>query len=149
MKHRHVATVGAITAIAVTAAVGLGPAAFASHGRGLHLTNHLDTFTPVDMAPTGPSAGDAFYLGSHVVDGAQGRIGASCVLVTTSAAGIRSCEVDFVLRQGTITTRGVTDSATQSVTLVVTGGTGRFVNAHGSGTLTPTRAGSTVDLNVR
>jgi hypothetical protein len=135
----------AVTAVAITAG---GGASVAAGAHTLAFTNQLDTIAPTDVAPAGPSAGDSFLVGSHIVAGAHGATGASCTLVTLSGAGIRQCEVDFLLRHGTITTRGLTDTAGTSVHLVVTGGTGRYAGMHGSGKLTPTPSGSTVVLRL-
>ncbi len=136
------------TAAAVAATLYLVPNATAASETTLRLTSHLDTFQHVDAAPAGPSAGDSFYLGSHVIAGGKGRIGAACTLVTASQAGIKQCEVDFLLASGTVTTRGLTDTAGRLVHLIVTGGTGRYADSEGYGTLTPTPTGSQVVLHL-
>jgi hypothetical protein len=138
----------AATAVILIAITAGGPASVAAGGRALQFTNHLDTITPQDVAPPGPSAGDSFLVGSHIVSGAHGRTGASCTLITLTGAGIRQCEVDFLLEHGTITTRGITDTAGTTVHLVVTGATGRYAGKHGSGTLTPNPTGSSVVLRL-
>lgn len=138
----------ALTVGALTTGAGATPTT-ASSAITLRFSNHLDTIQPVDAAPPGPSAGDSYYVGSHVVSGAQGRTGAACVTVTASGSGIRSCEVDFLLAHGIIATRGITDTANTKVQLVVTGGTGRYAGARGTGSLTPTQGGSDVVLRVR
>ncbi len=69
--------------------------------------------------------------------------------MSTVGAGARQCEVDLVLADGIITTRGLTDLADRKVTLVVTGGTGRYARGRGTGTLTPTKTGSKVELTLR
>ena len=102
----------------------------------------------VQADPGTPTAGDASYIASHVVSGARGKTAAACVLVTTANGGERLCEVDFLLSHGTITTRGITNLASQDVVLVVTGGTGRYFRAHGAGTLTSTKTGSVVKLRL-
>lgn len=123
--------------------------ASASFARTLNFTNALDTLTPVDLAPPGPSAGDAFYVFSHTVSGnVSGRTSASCVVATVLAPGVKQCEVDFFLTQGIITTRGLTNSVGAVVALVVIGGTGSYSGVVGDGTLTPTPTGSTVTLRV-
>jgi hypothetical protein len=149
MHRTRTAAVG-IGAVAAAAAATLYvmPSATAANARTLRLTSHLDTLQPVDVAPAGPSAGDSFYVGSHIVLGAQGRIGAACTLVTASQGGIKQCEVDFVLARGTITTRGLTDNAGTLVHLIVIGGTARFAHTRGSGTLVPTPTGSDVVLHL-
>lgn len=117
--------------------------------RTLNFTNALDTLSPIDVAPAGPSAGDAFYVFSHTVSGdVSGRTAAGCVVASVLAPGVKQCEVDFILTQGTITTRGLTNSAGAVVQLIVTGGTGSYAGVSGDGTLTPTPTGSTVTLRV-
>lgn len=143
-----IGAVAAAAAAAVAATLYLVPSASAANATTLRLTSHLDTIQPVDAAPAGPSAGDSFYVGSHIVSGAQGRIGAACTVVTASQGGIKQCEVDFLLARGTLTTRGLTDNAGTLVHLIVTGGTGRYAHTRGSGTLVPTPTGSEVVLHV-
>ena len=113
----------------------------------LTFTNKLDSQQPVDAAPAGLSPGDSFYVSSHVVAGARGHTAASCTVVSTAGAGVKQCEVDFILSKGTITTRALTDTANTRVRLVITGGTGRYAGASGRGTLTPTMTGSDVVLH--
>lgn len=147
------------TGVTAAAATGLAlvvvPSANAAHTNTplvtntLHFTNMLDTIQQVDAAPPGFSAGDSFYVGSHAVYGARGRTGAACTVVTDSRGGIKQCEVDFILSKGTITTRGLTDTAGALVTLIVTGGTRKYLNAQGAGTLTPTATGSEVVLRLK
>jgi hypothetical protein len=148
MKRILITGVAAIAATLVAITAG-GSASGAAGARTLQFTNHLDTIFPQDVAPPGPSAGDSFLVGSHIVSGAHGRTGASCTLITLAGVGIRQCEVDFLLTHGTITTRGLTDTAGTTVRLVVTGGTGSYAGKHGAGTLTPTPTGSTVTLRLR
>lgn len=131
---------------AVTAASASG-----DDRRTLSFTNAFDS-PPArfDLPPAGPSAGDEFVVASHVVSGdVTGTTAATCQVVTLAGAGVRLCEVDFTLADGTITTRGLTDTALSSVRLVVTGGTGRYAGAQGSGTLSPTATGSDVTLRLR
>lgn len=149
ISRRIAASIGIISASVLL----VGPAvssASASGGRTLTFTNAIDSFAPLDLGAPGPSAGDQFLVASHVVSGnVTGTTAASCQVVTTLGAGVRLCEVDFRLAKGTITTRGLTNTAQSSVTLVVTGGTGRYAEATGRGTLTPTATGSTVTLHLK
>ena len=148
MNHNRIIALAA----AATAAVALYSVPSASgsvQSPTLRFTNQLDTQQMVDAAPAGPSAGDSFYVSSHLVSGGTGRTAASCTVVTTADGGIKQCEVDFILKQGTITTRALTDNANIRVRLVVTGGTGNYAGRSGSGMLTPTATGSTVVLHLR
>jgi hypothetical protein len=148
---RVAASVGliGITGLLIGSAVGSAAASPGDARRTLSFTNQLDTLTPVDLGPVGPSAADQFLVSSHIVAGdVAGTTAASCQVVTTKGAGVRLCEVDFQLAGGVVTTRGLTNTAQQSVTLVVTGGTGRYAEAQGSGTLVPTATGSVVTLHL-
>jgi hypothetical protein len=149
----------ALGAVAVQAAAPAAPAAVhgaatviqhARPAKVLSFTNTMDTFHMLDVAPAGLSAGDTYQVGSHVSSGnVRGHTAASCVITTAASGGVRQCEIDFVLRGGIITTRGITDMASVRVTLVVTGGTGAYWNAGGTGSLTPTKTGSRVVLRLR
>ena len=147
-SRRVAASVGILTATAIVVAVGATGASATKAPLTLNFTNKMDTFAPIDVPPTGPSAGDQFLISSHVVAGGSGRTAATCQLITLSRGGIRLCEIDFMLSGGTITTRGTTDTAATPTHLVVTGGSGKYVGAQGSGTLTPTATGSVVTLSL-
>jgi hypothetical protein len=140
----------ALTVAAAAAATALyaSQSAEARGGTTLTFTNKLDTQQPVDVAPAGPSAGDSFYVSSHVVSGARGQTAASCTVISTVGKGVKQCEVDFVLAKGTITTRALTDNANTTVRLIVSGGTGSYAGKSGRGTLTPTMTGSDVVLHL-
>lgn len=87
----------------------------------IEFTTALDTLTPIDVAPVGPSADDSFSVYSHTVSGdVSGHTAASCVAASVLQPGIKQCEVDFLTTRGTITTRGTTDSAGTVVQLVIT-----------------------------
>ncbi|MGI8721550.1 MAG: hypothetical protein ACR2JG_04925 [Geodermatophilaceae bacterium] len=149
ISKRIAASVGVLGMTALLVAGG-SQVASANSVRTLNFTNVLDTLTPVDVAPAGPSAGDAFYVYSHVASGdVSGHTAASCVTVSVLDPGIKQCEVDFLTTRGTITTRGITNSVGAVVALVITGGTGSYAGTFGEGTLTPTPTGSTVTLRVR
>jgi len=151
ITRRVAASVGIIGASALLIGTAVGNAA-ASTGDGrrtLAFTNAIDSFARLDLGAPGPSAGDQFLVASHIVTGdVTGTTAASCQVVTTAGAGVRLCEVDFTLAGGVLTTRGLTNTAQQTVLLVVTGGTGRYAEARGSGTLTPTATGSVVALRL-
>ncbi len=151
ISRRVAASIGIIgaTGLLVGSAVSSASATPGDDRRTLSFTNAMDTFLPLDLGQAGPSAGDQFLVTSHVVSGnVTGRTAASCQVVTTAGPGVRLCEVDFQLNDGIITTRGLTNTAQQSVTLVITGGTRRYAEAQGSGTLVPTATGSDVTLRL-
>lgn len=140
-------TLGSSALIAAAALQG-ATAASASPTHTLTFTNHLDSRQIIQPNPGAPGVGDTSYIASHVVSGGHGRTVATCALVTTAGGGARLCEVDFLLSEGTITARGVTNLASMDVTLVVTGGTGRYFGARGAGSLTGTPTGSVVRLRL-
>lgn len=113
-----------------------------------NFANKQDSFEYIDNPPKGPSAGDQYFITSHVVHGASGHTSANCSIDRANKGGVRQCAIDFALKRGAITTRGITDLAGTKVNLVITGGTGRFLGAGGYGKLTPTATGSTVTLTV-
>ncbi len=150
ISRRRIAAVSA-AALAAVAAAGMtsDDSASAHYSRTLQLTNVLDSIVLVGGPPPKQAVGGAFYVHSHVVTGGEGTTDASCVVTSTLGAGVRQCEVDMVLDDGILTTRGLTDLANSTVTLVVTGGTGRYAVSRGTGTLTPTPTGSEVVLRLR
>jgi hypothetical protein len=152
MRTRNIARVAASAVVVSAFAVIAATTASAEPARTLQFVNHLNSLTPVDAAPPGPSVGDQFFIDSEVVSGdIAGRTSAACVVVKATAGGIRQCEVDFVTAHGIITTRGIQPglAPTTPVQLVVTGGRGEFFGATGSGMLTPTPDGSVVRLRLR
>jgi hypothetical protein len=151
MSRPRITAVAATAAMTTLALIGLTAhnGASADAGRTLRLTNAIDSIVFVGGPPPAQAPGGTFFVYSHVVSGGEGTTSASCVLVSTFGAGVRQCEVDMVLADGIVTTRGLTDLANTEVTLVVTGGTGRYASARGTGTLTPTRTGSEVELTLR
>lgn len=142
-------TLGSSALIAAAVLQGATAAtASPAHTHTFTFTNQLDSRQVVQVNPGTPTVGDASYIASHVVKGAAGRTAATCTLVSLTGGGVRLCEVDFLLSHGTITTRGITNLASQDVTLVVTGGTGHYFGARGAGTLTSTPTGSVVQLRL-
>jgi len=149
MTTKRAATALSVLGMAALLTAAGTQGAQATVAKTLTFTNALDTLAPVDVEPPGPSAGDSFYVYSHVVSGdVSGHTAASCTVASTLDPGVKQCEVDFLTTHGTITTRGLTDNAGTLVQLVVTGGTGAFAGAFGDGTLTPTPTGSTVTLRI-
>lgn len=148
---RPIAAATVVAALTAVAAVVLtsGSGASADPGRTLRLTNVIDSLAAPGGPPPTQTTGGTFFVHSHVTEGGEGTTSAACVVVSTVGHGVRQCEVDMVLSDGIITTRGLTDLANSVVTLVVTGGTERYASARGNGTLTPTQSGSTVELTLR
>jgi hypothetical protein len=155
MTHRN--GLLAVGTLAVIAGGGTIPTALAHTSESgsatlrsatIRLTNHQDTFQYDDTGPTGPSAGDQYFITSHVVHGQSGHTVASCSIDTAANGGSRQCEIDFMLKRGLVTTRGLTNLASKTVHLVITGGARHYAHASGVGTLTPTATGSKVVLTL-
>ena len=63
----------------------------------IEFTTALDTLTPIDVAPAGPSVDDSFSVYSHTVSGdVSGHTADSCVVASVLQPGIKQCEVDFL-----------------------------------------------------
>jgi hypothetical protein len=144
-------------ATAVATGVGAEHAVAAGSETSSHAAHHTIAFTAkretvhqVDVAPAGPSIGDETYIGGRILSGnVRGYTTAQCTTVTTEDHNLAQCEVDLVLHHGTVTTVGTSNDTSPVVHLAVVGGTGRFAGASGSGTLSPTSAGSVVALRLR
>ncbi|WP_375492500.1 hypothetical protein [uncultured Jatrophihabitans sp.] len=149
----------AVVALASAAVVAGGVGAEQAGAASSHTTQHRSktisftavrkTMSHVDAAPSGPSAGDSTYIGGHIAKGnASGYTTAQCVAVTSEDGGIAQCQVDLVLRHGTLVTLGTSVGDEPRIKLAVVGGTGRYARATGSGSLLPTKSGSNVVLHV-
>jgi hypothetical protein len=116
----------------------------------LSFTTTMKSFQPIDVPPTGLSAGDGYViLGQpHSRGKVIGRATASCTFTYTKKPVIVVCTVDYALKNGIITTMGYSDTGGNPLTLVVSGGTGAFANARGFGKLQPTSSGSHVTLHL-
>jgi hypothetical protein len=74
-----------------------------------------------------------------------GRFSSSCTIIEGTRA---DCEGTLQLRDGTIEVTGTPDLASTPIDMVVTGGTGRYAGATGTGQLTPTDVPGTSLLTV-
>jgi hypothetical protein len=156
MKIRTTAVALAAAAAAIAGGVGAEQAGAASShaahqsAKNLRVTAVRKTMSHTDAPPSGTSAGDSTYIGGHIVKGnASGYTTAQCVVVTSEHGGITQCEVDLVLKHGTLLTLGTSVGKSPLVHLAIAGGTGSYSRAIGSGSLSPTKAGSKVVLHVR
>jgi hypothetical protein len=122
----------------------------AHHKTSIAFTAKRETVHQVDVAPAGQSIGDETYLGGKIMKGnVRGYTTAQCATVTTEDHNLAQCQVDLVLRHGTVITIGTSNDTSPVLKLAVVGGTGRYARASGSGTLRPTSAGSVVALRLR
>jgi hypothetical protein len=107
------------------------------------------TVQQIDLGPAGASAGDETLIAGDITKGnVRGYTSADCVAIS-KFHGIGLCEVDFLLKGGTIATRASSTSKSPVQVLAVVGGTGRYADAAGSGTLQPTATGSKVTLHLK
>ncbi len=140
--------VGAAAIAIAVVGVGFQASSSASAGRTLKFSTKQSSFTPIDVAPTGHSAGDGLVVAGHIVrDGARDGIStAQCTFTSISAPVVTICEVDYALTRGTITTRAI--STGHGLEAVVTGGTGVYTGVGGYGAITPTESGTDVVLHL-
>ncbi|MCA1655506.1 MAG: hypothetical protein LC635_03465 [Pseudonocardiaceae bacterium] len=109
----------------------------ASHS-GRHLVlkfvEHETGVSQSDVAPAGPSSGDMYFGANPLFNASNTRqVGmqfGSCVLATPTGTYLL-CDLTYQLDRDMITVHGVFDRGANKVTSVVTGGTGRYLNARG------------------
>jgi hypothetical protein len=138
----------AAVAIAVVGAGFQASSSASTAGRTLRFSTKLYSFTPIDVAPTGHSAGDGFVVAGHIIrNGARDGIStAQCTFTAVSNPAVTICEVDYALSRGLITTRAV--STGPGLEVVVTGGNGIYTGVQGYGAITPTKTGTDVVLHL-
>jgi hypothetical protein len=131
--------VGALATVGILAA-GAGAANADSRGpRSEETVTAAIRFSddPVDVGPSGPSAGDELVLHDTLVD-ARGRVighdGGVCTFTDLSAPEL-SCVVTFSLPRGQITTQFLNTPPPHKVG-AITGGTGAYRDARGHFELT-------------
>jgi allene oxide cyclase-like protein len=113
-------------------------------GRTLRFFEHDTAQANVDLGETGESAGDRFIFSGDLFDqkGGKnvGRFGGNCETLSTGDGGLSLCTASFLLADGQIITQGVFDTAAafgggETVPFPITGGTGSYHDARGSGTV--------------
>jgi hypothetical protein len=117
----------------------------ASHSRHLRLTARVGKEAQIDVGAKGESVGDYFTFTDRLYDAAQsvGTDAGVCTLADLSPRGASvHCVATLSLRDGQLTAQGLTafgadDPENKPFTVAVTGGTGRYRNAHGEMTITP------------
>jgi hypothetical protein len=118
----------------------------------LSFSTKMISFTPIDVAPQGLSAGDGYVVAGLITqDGkSAGLAAAQCTYTITKGPVLRTCTVDYAFNSGLLVTSGFINGPAQgaAVTLVIDGGTGAFADAQGYGTLQPTSTGSDVTLHL-
>jgi hypothetical protein len=132
-----------VAASLVAAVIGGVSLAAASGHRGEDVSVRLlevrTAVTPVDLPPTGASAGDEFVLAGTLRNAANTRdVGTAndvCTVLTSSGSPLHCVSV-ITLRAGTISLAGVA-SGGPHFTLAITGGTGAYDEVHGQLTGAP------------
>lgn len=141
---RKLAASGTVAALIAGSVFAATTAAGSPQGSTIRLYEHDTAATSLDLGPTGESAGDEFVFAGDTFkrkgDPKLGRAAGVCTTASTGAAGESICTVDFTLRGGQITTEGLYVTADlfggKTLDMTITGGTGRYHNAHGDGTVT-------------
>lgn len=150
--------------VAGTAVAVSGVADAAPTGRTIHLYEHDTQQAAIDLGDAGPGIGDLFIFAGDVFDhrgGKQlGKARGNCTAVSGDAttAGDLSCAIVFGFADGQIFTSGLFDSTAlfggTTLPLTITGGTGRYRDAHGDGTGqvppdVPNQTDANFSLNLR
>jgi hypothetical protein len=119
---------------AVALAVGIAASGGAQPGGGAKMITFTAKSAPGGFFPKGkPHVGDRFGFTDTVKgsDGSKGHDYGSCTLVTGNQA---LCQVQFVLNTGQLSAQVPVTNTGRSNTGTVTGGTGSYFGARGSGT---------------
>jgi hypothetical protein len=110
-------------------------------GQTIRLVSRTTTETNVDDGATGESAGDRFVFASDLFKGDEnvGDEAGECVIarIVERVAATANCAATLSLRGGQITLQGLVafSDQTESFTVAVTGGTGRYREADGEMTI--------------
>src|SRR5262245_50139762 len=139
-----------IPALLATATLAFAPLAGASDMQTIHLKLPGTKSTYVDLGAKGYSEGDYFLASGRLLNAADGkkagRLGGIWTILSPAADHV---DANLGLTAGTIFVTGQISHADPASTLTVTGGTGRYRNAHGTVTfryLSETTAGLDVQL---
>ncbi len=147
MRKKIIIFTGTLSALALLIGLAVFPTVQATavdddrSGKNLQLVIRTTGRTPVDLPPTGASAGDKVVFDNPLYDRMNtNQVGASkgvCEQIGGSES-VYHCVVTFVLADGQITGQGVADFAQTPQTVAVTGGTGKYKRAQGQVTFTET-----------
>jgi hypothetical protein len=133
----------AAVAAAVVLAVGLSVASAGSTGTTLHLVGKkLSALTPSAVRQ-----GALFVQTESISGDSSGRDGVSCTLTTKQGQAL--CQFAIALKDGQIVSFGLVQLGTPGFDVAVTGGTGKFKDAHGTISIkntSDTRTDYTVNL---
>lgn len=145
----------AAAVVAAAVAVVLVPhrvgAADASGGTTLRYTMKFSPFTLVDLAPKGYSRGDQIVSNDLLLrEGRQEGYDSLACTLTTLTPLQSECSVTFVFGRSTITAQ-YANTPPPRKELAITGGTGRYANAHGTAVIleSATSRGGTAEFRLR
>ena len=127
-----VAAVGAVSAVAISSA-SAGPAHHSvATGQNFTVVEHAITDTVADTGPKGDSLGDVLAFGNPIYDAANrmkiGSDNGSCIRTAVGKAW--ECSWTTTLAGGSLVVEGPFYDTKDSV-LAITGGTGKWMDAHG------------------
>jgi hypothetical protein len=123
-----VVALGAVAAL--TSSSVLASPSKRSSVKRLHFVEREMTFTPVDAAPAGASAGDGAVIVAAVFapDGRRvGRLDFACTLTSVGDNGSQICQGVLTLPGGQLTGQFAGETRRQAIT----GGTGKYKGARG------------------
>lgn len=134
IKKRHVAVMAAISIVAALGAIHA--ATGASGRRTLRYSVKFSPLSVVDLPPKGYSRGDEIVSNDRFFTGSGAEAGydsGACVLTSTTPLQAE-CTFTFVLQGGTLTAQ-FSNSPPPRKHFAITGGTGSFADARGTGTI--------------
>jgi hypothetical protein len=151
VKRSNLVAASSIATLVLAAAVGgsalAGPTSAAASA-DLSWTATITSYSPVDNAPSGESAGDA-AVDRFVLRQGGHRAGlgvTTCVLADANRAHpLAQCSGTLAVDHGTLVLSGLT-TGSRTTTYAVVGGTGRWAGAGGEVHFTP--HGRTIDVRA-
>ncbi len=141
MKKSLVITAAVSLIVGVLAGVfftlhSISPSAHASGQRVIHVVEHAITDTVQEFNPPAMSLGDVLGFHNPVFDAKDkhqvGTDNGHCIRTVATGKTEWECFWTVVLAQGQITVEGPYYDDGTDTTLAITGGTGAFLDAHGS-----------------
>lgn len=149
---RSIHTAAAVVTACLAGALG-GSVAHGSGGEVLNLTARTEQFAVIDVGTPGPALG----LGDQIVSSDKvfrngkpvGTDGVTCTVVkATPQAMTCNWQMTIALPEGQLTLQAIADGPTGpptepiKTTFAITGGTGRYRNAHGTADITDNPGGT-------
>lgn len=134
-RRRRTATIGTLAATSVLTVGFAGPAPADQKPNKLVVTEKVTGITEVDNGAAGPSQGDRLVLFLDVFSKKGRKVGvdgADCVVMAVRADGtVYDCTSMYRLKRGDIIVQGLVDIAKKPNSVVIIGGTGRYLGVTG------------------